>query len=182
MSYRDSFVLLLRFLAARHRLWCGWISNSSTYGLEMFLRFWNTLKQSGRIASPLATPVWPPFMPLHASWRREILSPFEECQRLLAIPTKRGPTRAVDYLEGDEIGAMLEAVSAQKCGEIMSATGALLLTLFNTGARVQELLDIRPGDLRARTDPLLFASAGRDAKRRLCPLWPEDGGRHSNPC
>lgn len=84
LSYRDSFVLLLRFLAATAAVWL--ISNSSTYGLEMFLRFWNTLKQSGRIASPLATPVWPPFMPLRASWRREILSPLKSASDFWLYP------------------------------------------------------------------------------------------------
>jgi ligand-binding sensor domain-containing protein len=45
---------------------------------------------------------------------------------LLAVPTKRGPTRTVDYLEGDEIGAMLEAVSAHRQDHIRD--GAMLLT------------------------------------------------------
>ena len=47
LSYRDTFVLLLRFLAARHG--CGVVDlSSSTCGLEMFLPFWSTSKRSGR--------------------------------------------------------------------------------------------------------------------------------------
>jgi site-specific recombinase XerD len=83
---------------------------------------------------------------------------------------KRGPTRAVDYLEGDEIGAMLEAVSAHRQDHIRDR--ASLLMLFNTGARVQELLDIRPGDLQLDR-PTSVHLRGKGRKERLCPLWPE---------
>jgi site-specific recombinase XerD len=94
----------------------------------------------------------------------------EEAQRLLAIPIKRGPSRAVNYLEGDEVGAMLEAVSPQRQDPVRDR--ALLLTLFNTGARVQELLDIRPKDLQLDR-PAFVCLRGKGRKERLCPLWPE---------
>jgi len=88
----------------------------------------------------------------------------------LAVPIKRGPARAVDYLEGDEIGAMLEAVSPRRPDRVRDR--ALLLTLFNTGARVQELLDIRPSDLQLGR-PNFVRLRGKGRKERLCPLWPE---------
>jgi|GEM_PF-2336449 len=95
----------------------------------------------------------------------------EEAQRLLAVPIKRGPSRAVDYLEGDEIGAMLEAISSSQRRDHVRDR-ALLLTLFNTGARVQELLDIRVGDLQLDR-PTFVRLRGKGRKERLCPLWPE---------
>lgn len=70
----------------------------------------------------------------------------EGAQRLLAVPVKRGPSRAIDYLEGEEIAAMLEAASPLRRDHVRDR--ALLLTLFNTGARVQELLDIKTSDLQ----------------------------------
>ena len=51
------------------------------------------------------------------------------CQVILAIPFKRADQRTVEYLEREEMQA-------------------LLLTLCNTGARVQEILDLRPCDLQ----------------------------------
>ena len=38
----------------------------------------------------------------------------EESQRLLAVPIKRGPARTVDYLGGNEISAMLDAVTRER--------------------------------------------------------------------
>ena len=65
---------------------------------------------------------------------------------------------------------MLEAVSAPRQDHIRDR--AMLLTLFNTGARVQELLDIRPGDLQLDR-PTSVHLRGKGRKERLCPLWPE---------
>ncbi len=48
---------------------------------------------------------------------------------------------------------------------------ALLLTLFNTGARVQEILDVRPVDLQLER-PYLVRLCGKGRKERTCPLWP----------
>jgi integrase len=93
----------------------------------------------------------------------------EESQRILAVPIKRGPTRAVDYLEGNEISPMLDAVSRERLE--CARDRALLLTLFNTGARVQEVLDLRPGDLNLRSQPG-FASVVRSQK---------SGSVHSGP-
>ena len=49
---------------------------------------------------------------------------------------------------------------------------ALLLALFNTGARVQEILDVRPCDLQL-VRPLQVRLRGKGRKERLCPLWPQ---------
>jgi integrase/recombinase XerD len=82
--------------------------------------------------------------------------------RILAIRTKRGTHRAVAYL----IGAV----------DTSSPRGrrdhALLLLLYNTGARISEALAVRSSDLRLdRPRQVRFLGKGR--KERLCPLWPE---------
>jgi site-specific recombinase XerD len=48
----------------------------------------------------------------------------------------------------------------------------LLLTLFNTGARVQEILDVRPADLQLER-LYLVRLRGKGRKERICPLWPK---------
>ena len=47
---------------------------------------------------------------------------------------------------------------------------APLLTLFNTGARVQGLLDLRPCDLQLEP-PRQVLLQGKRRKQRVCPLW-----------
>jgi len=89
-------------------------------------------------------------------------------QQILGVPRKRTPAPAVGYLEGDEFSAMLKETADSGPRSIRDY--ALLLTMLNTGARVSELLGIRPRDLcldRPRQVRLL----GKGRKERICPLW-----------
>jgi site-specific recombinase XerD len=49
---------------------------------------------------------------------------------------------------------------------------ALLLLLYNTGARIGEALAVRSSDLRL-DHPRQVRFLGKGRKERLCPLWPE---------
>ena len=67
-------------------------------------------------------------------------------QRVLGIPFKRARQRAIDYLEYEEIDAILKAID--RTTSQGSRDYALLATMFNTGARVQEIADLRACDLQ----------------------------------
>jgi integrase/recombinase XerD len=89
---------------------------------------------------------------------------------ILAIRTKRATRRAVTYLEPEEARALIEGV------DIRSRHGerdrALLLFLYNTGARVAEALSLCPSALRLDR-PRQVRLLGKGRKERVCPLWPE---------
>jgi integrase/recombinase XerD len=169
LSYREAFVLLLRFLATRHA--CQVVDlDVGHLGPEDLLAFLEHLERergnraatrNARLAAVRA------FARFLATRHPECL---ELCQRLLAIPTKRARIAPVDYLEGEEIGAMLAAVDLHLPRGPRDQ--ALLLTLFNTGARVQEILDLRPVDLQLER-PFLVRLRGKGRKERICPLWPK---------
>lgn len=92
------------------------------------------------------------------------------CQRILAIPFKRGPQRSIEYLEADEAQALL---AAPDCGTPSGRRDrALLLAMYNTGARVQEILDLRPCDLQLER-PFQALLRGKGRKERICPLMKE---------
>jgi hypothetical protein len=94
----------------------------------------------------------------------------ELCQRVLSVPFQRARSYPVEYLEFPEIQAVLTAVNRT------TADGrrdyALLATMFNTDARVQEIVTLSVDDVRRHTPPhvRLF---GKGRKERLCPLWPQ---------
>jgi integrase/recombinase XerD len=168
LSYRDTFVLLLRFLATRHD--CGVVDlefeHLRTEDVLAFLDHLEIQRKNSVATRNARLAAVHSFARFLATREPEQM---EEAQRLLAVPIKRGPARAVDYLEGEEIAAMLGA-AAQRRNHVRDR--ALLLTLFNTGARVQELLDIRTGDLQLDR-PTFVRLRGKGRKERLCPLWPE---------
>ena len=90
--------------------------------------------------------------------------------RILAIGNKRAMHKAVAYLEPEEARAVIAAVDTR------TARGrrdyALLLLLYNTGARVGEALAVRTSDLRLER-PRHVRLLGKGKKERICPLWPE---------
>lgn len=92
----------------------------------------------------------------------------DQCRRVCAVPLKRAPVRAISYLERDEMEALLAAPDRS------TASGrrdhAMLLFLYNTGARVQELVGACATDLQlARPRQVLLRGKGK--KERICPLW-----------
>jgi site-specific recombinase XerD len=93
-----------------------------------------------------------------------------EAERVEAIPTKRTSPPETIYLERDEIETLFKALPRQGCLALRDR--ALLMLLYNTGARVQEIADLRVGDVDL--DPPLRARLhGKGDKWRQCPLWPE---------
>lgn len=93
-----------------------------------------------------------------------------QCTAILHIPTKRTSTRPPTYLEPRQIEQILREIKTD------SAEGqrdhALFNFLYNTGARIQEALNVRPRDIRFEAPPCVRLS-GKGRKERVCPLWPE---------
>jgi site-specific recombinase XerD len=90
--------------------------------------------------------------------------------RILAIRNKKALRRTPAYLEPEEARAVIAAVDHRSRNG--ARDHALLLFLYNTGARVSEALAIRACDLRLER-PRQVRLLGKGRKERICPLWPE---------
>ena len=101
---------------------------------------------------------------------REEPSLLLHCQLIRTIPIKRTQHKTVGYLEENEMQALLDTV------ELNSRTGvrdkALLLLLYNTGARVSEIVGLKEADLRL-DGVAQIKLLGKGNKYRSCPLWDE---------
>jgi integrase/recombinase XerD len=168
-SYRDAFTLLLRFLAKRRRRSVA-VLDFEDLAPDVILAFLHHLESERRNATASRNAR---LAAIHAFARfaaTDHPEHLELCQRILVVPFKRARPRLVEYLEAGEIGALIEA--PDRATPDGRRDHALLLTLFNTGARVQELLDLRPCDLQL-TRPFQVRLRGKGRKERLCPLWPQ---------
>ena len=76
----------------------------------------------------------------------------------------------VDYLEFEEITAVLGSLDRSK--QDGRRDYALLSLMFNTGVRVQELIDLKANDLQL-SKPFSVRVFGKGRKERICPIWPE---------
>ncbi|WP_029063642.1 tyrosine-type recombinase/integrase [Labrenzia sp. DG1229] len=91
-------------------------------------------------------------------------------QAVIAIPFKRGARQApTEYLDAASIKALLGAID--RTSDSGCRDYALFALLFNTGARVQEVLDLRPSDIRL-LPPHQVRLHGKGSKIRVCPIWP----------
>jgi integrase/recombinase XerD len=93
-----------------------------------------------------------------------------QCQAIRAIPLKRHEHKTMTYLEENETQAVLDAVAGTARTGIRDQ--ALLLVLYNTGARVSEIAHLKVDDLRLDDVPQVRL-LGKGRKERSCPLWPE---------
>jgi len=98
----------------------------------------------------------------------------EHCRRLLDIPTKKNrDVPEISYLEKAEISAILEATDKSRA--IGRRDHAILLFMYNTGARVQEVADARVSWLSFEP-PCKVEILGKGRKWRTCPLWDSVAG------
>ena len=90
-----------------------------------------------------------------------------QCQQVLAIPFKKSEKKQVGFLIEDETKALLAVPDATtRKGR---RDQALLSLLYDSGARVQELADLRVGDLRLDS-PAQVRLTGKGRKTRSVPL------------
>lgn len=169
LSYRDTFALLLRFVA-KTKSRPAYTLDLEDLGPTEVLAFLNYL-EIGRHNAASTRNVR--LAGLHAFFRyvaSHYPDRLEHSQQILGIPFKRSPTRQIEYLTFEEMDALLSGIDrSSKRGQ---RDYALLAVMFNTGARVQELLGLRPRDL-CLTKPFQVRLFGKGRKERLCPVWPQ---------
>jgi len=92
------------------------------------------------------------------------------CQTIRTIPLERTEHKTVAYLEEKEMQELLNAVDLNWRSGVRDK--ALLILLYNTGARVSEIVQLKVGDLHLN-DAAQVKLLGKGMKYRSCPLWPE---------
>ncbi len=169
IAYRDSWRLFLRFVAQRRQKAVAKLRLHELTATEV-LAFLNHLEQERHVCITTRNcrlAALRSFFLFVAD--REPLAA-AQCAEVLRIPTKRAPLRELDYLETEEVTAIL----AQPDRTTLEGQRdhALLALLYNTGARIQEALDLRPRAVYLEP-PTYVRLYGKGKKERLCPLWPE---------
>jgi site-specific recombinase XerD len=89
-------------------------------------------------------------------------------QRVLAIPMKRFLRPLPEYLTQQEVQAILAAPDTTTWSG--KRDYVLLTTLYNTGARVSEIIALRKSDVDL-TNAMSLKILGKGRKHRVVPLW-----------
>ena len=168
-SYRDTFVLWHQFTAREAHRGVEQITNRdlTEERVARFLRFLETDRQNTiatRNARLGSIHVFARFL---AGRHPELLGTL---QPVIGLPFKHGARDApIEYLERAEMEALLKSIDRSTA--LGRRDYALFALMFNTGARVQEVLNLRRRDVRLEA-PCQVRLLGKGSKVRLCPLWP----------
>jgi integrase/recombinase XerD len=167
-SYRDTLVLLLPFVSGMTKTPIDHLTIEDL-SPSMVRRFLDHLEQDrncsvvtrnqrlGTIHS-LAKFIGM-HSPEHVSW----------CTEVRAIPFKKTTKAVVDYLDKPEMDVLLKV--PDKRTKLGARDYALLLFLYNTGARADEAAHVTVADLTFGRSPSVRLF-GKGNKTRCCPLWP----------
>lgn len=165
-AYRDVFTLLLRFGRDVRGIAVERLSlvNIDASFVEAFLdhlgnaRQCSVRTQNQRLAA------------LHAFFRyvqSEAPDHLLQCQKILAIPLRRFKQSSVEYLTKEQLAQILAHPDLAKRSGRRDAV--MLSVLYDTGARVQEVIDLNADDVRL-TSPAQVRLFGKGRKVRAVPL------------
>lgn len=169
LSYRDTWRLFLQFVANRKRRSVSDLTMEDLTADEVlaFLRHSEEERKVTIGTRNCRLAALRSFFRFVAD--REPLAAVQ-CADVLRIPTKKAHQPAVNFLDADEVTAILSQPDRSTLEG--QRDHALLALLYNTGARIQEALDLCPRSVRLRS-PMQVKLFGKGRKERICPLWPE---------
>ena len=138
---------------------------------ELSFRIWKKLAAAG---SPREISVSRRSIPWRDSSVCTARNTWNGAGQIQTIASKKVARPLIGYLEKDELDALLKAPDRR------TAQGrrdyAVLLFLYNTGARADEVAQVRIGDLdlgaASSRDASSVVLRGKGNKTRRCPLWP----------
>jgi len=166
LSYKDTFLLLVRFMktikgTSPERLDLKDVNSDNILAFLHWLESEKQCSVSTRNARLTA---------LHSFFRYlQYEDPvyLHMCGQILSIPIKKTHTATVTYLSLDAIRAILEGPDLTlKRGR---RDLALLSIMYDTGARVQEIIDLTPAMIRLDS-PCTVRLLGKGNKTRIVPL------------
>jgi site-specific recombinase XerD len=97
--------------------------------------------------------------PEHVAW----------CSMVRAVPFKKAAKESIGYLDQHEVQALLRA--PDRSTNLGARDHAMLLFLYNSGARADEAASLTVGNLQLGTSASVRL-LGKGNKWRTCPLWP----------
>lgn len=165
-SYRDTFVQLMEFYKAEYRLPPEKLVYEAFTAerVECFLAYLEEVRGVGistrnqRLAA------------IHAFFRYiQYRDPagFEQCAQVLSVPFKKAPVRPMNYLSAEEMKLLFSIPDQKEDSQLRDL--AIMVLLYETGARVQELLDLCPSNIRFSTT-ITAELHGKGNKTRLVPV------------
>lgn len=171
LSYRDSFSLLLKY--------CRDVENYAPEKLmitqidrELVLRFLKWLEEERHCKITTRNQRLAAIHSFFSFLMVEAPQYMEQCQKVLSIPMKKADKPPLMYLPLDAVKGLPEQPDRNTSHGRRDAV--LLSLLYDTGARVQELVDLKVCDINLN-DTVTIVLTGKGGKSRIVPVMKPTG-------
>lgn len=165
-SYRDAFKQFLVFMKDEQRIRPERISFAAvtTHSIKEFLSWLESFKSVSTSTRNQRLAAIHSFFRYAQAENPEILF---ESQKILGIPFKKKQQQTIPHLTMDQLAYLLEQpdISTKRGRRDL----ALMVTLYDAGARVQELIDLKVCDVRL-VQPATITLTGKGNKKRIVPI------------
>lgn len=170
-SYRDSFSLLIEYCRDREDLPPEKLTISHL-NRELILRFLDWLENERSCKTSTRNHRLAAIRSFFSYLAVEAPEYIAHCQQMLSIPMKKADKPTLKYLTLEHTKAILEQPDRTT---IQGKRDAVMLSLlYDTGARVQELIDLKYGDITLN-DTVTVTLTGKGGKSRIVPLMMPTG-------
>jgi len=165
-SYRDTFVQIIEYLGSIHKIPCAKVSIED-FTCNRILGFLDYLESERKVSPSTRNQR---LAAIHSFFRfiqRNEPAYFSQCADILAVEFKKKPEPVIEYLSIEEQQFLFSLPNINDRHEIRDL--AILTTLYETGARVQELVNLRLGDISLNSSPTVILN-GKGNKSRIVPI------------
>jgi site-specific recombinase XerD len=168
-SYKMSFILLISFMQEQktiqaHKLMFKHFTKKC---IEEFLNYLETIRKCSASTRNARLAALHSFFSFVQYKYPEYI---DECSKILSIKIKRTKRESINYLTTEEIKLLLEQPDLNTIKGVRDL--ALLALMYDTGARVQEIIDLSPSSIRL-DKPFTIKLIGKGTKARIVPLMEE---------
>ena len=165
-SYRDTFVQFISFFETKYKIKSAKLSfdDITVPSIEDFL-LW--LEEEKRISIATRNQRLAAIHSFFKYIQHREPAYFNLCTSILSIGFKKTPLSAISYLSLNEIKILFSLPNKKIKQEYRDLT--MLVILYDTGARVQELIDLKLQQIRLDSKPIVYLQ-GKGNKTRVVPI------------
>lgn len=165
-AYRDTFVLLLKFIqevkyVRVEKLTLGSITK------ETILEFLEWLQKERKCSISTRNSRLAAIHSFYSYLQHESMDHLHECQKILSVKFKKAKKETMSYLSIEGLKLLLQQPDVETHRGRRDL--ALLSLMYDTGSRVQEIIDLTPLSLRLNK-PATVKVIGKGNKARLVPM------------
>lgn len=165
-AYRDTFVLLLNFTQNEKHVKLEKLTLEKIKK-ETIIEFLDWIQKERKCSNSTRNSRLAAIHSFYRYLQCESLDHFHECQKILSIKFKKVPQESINYLTIEGIKLLLQQPDTTTSKGRRDLT--LLSLMYDSGARVQEIIDLTPSMLRLNK-PATIKIVGKGNKARIVPM------------